>query len=103
MRIKLDGLHASRRAGQAGKETDGRPNVASAREAVSDDVTVSSGARMLALGRKALQAVPEVRRPVVEAARLRLTSDADAPDGRAIARAMIDTISTPDNTSEGAA
>jgi hypothetical protein len=56
-------------------------------------VTVSEHARRLALGRNALRAASDVREGMVEAARAKLSAGAQASDGRAIARAMIDTIS----------
>lgn len=93
MKIDVSGLQASRTA------TQGRPDTVASAEprqtsaGRSDDVTISPRARMLALAGNALQAAPDVRDGVVEAARARLSAGSEAADGRSIARAMIDTIS----------
>lgn len=93
MRIDTGGLYPNQRATQGGARATGGPAAPPIREAVADNVTVSPGARLLALGRRALEDTPEVRTSVVEAARRRLSGGADACDGRAIARAMIESIS----------
>ena len=93
MKIDSSGLHPSRKAGQVNREAPQRPEAEPGREPVTDDVSVSLRAHKLSLGRTALQAVPDVREGGVDAARARLSSGSEATDGRAIARAMIDTIS----------
>ncbi|MBD3292421.1 MAG: hypothetical protein GF393_05825 [Armatimonadia bacterium] len=93
MKIDVSGLQASRTAARGGLERldDAEPCQRTVDR--TDDVIVSERAEKLSLGRSAFQAVPDVRDDMVEAARAKLSAGHEATDGRAIARAMIDTIS----------
>ena len=93
MKIDVSGLQASRTVAH-GRPDTAAPTEAQQRQAdQTDDVSVSQRARTLSLGRNALQVAPDVREDMVEAARAKLSSGPEATDERAIARAMIDTIS----------
>lgn len=91
MRIDTSGLYASSRPTSNTEKPTSRPQAAPLRDSGPVNVSVSPRARLLALGREALAKTPDVRRPVVDAARARLGAR-DAFEGSTIARAMIDTI-----------
>ncbi len=99
MRIDISGVYANRNTSHAASEAGGHSTPHSAGKSRADNVTVSSRARLLALGRNALDAAPTIRTSVVEAARARLNGGADSFDGAEIARAMMDGISEIVHTS----
>ncbi len=93
MRIDTSGLYPNQRPTRNPGETPRDAQNRSARKPAQDSVEVSSGARLLSLGKAMLEDVPDVREGMVEGARRRLSSGAARYDGESIARAMIDTIS----------
>jgi hypothetical protein len=93
-------LYPSRKTAQGGAEATDRKQSAAAREAASDNVAVSANARLLSAGRNALAREPQLRGPVVEAAREKLGDSPEAFDGRKVARAMIDTIAETEPASD---
>ena len=93
MRIDTTGLHASRKMSSGAPDAAFQAETAAQPAGGSDNVTVSSRARLLKMGRSALQSTPEIRADVVESARVKLESDDDVYDGGEIARAMVDAIS----------
>jgi hypothetical protein len=101
MRINTGGVQPNPKTSQPATIA-GRTEKPRTRETGTDNVTVSSRARLLALARNALETVPQIRPSVVEDARVRLSSGDGPSDGGEIARAMIDSISDT-HTSEDAA
>lgn len=100
MRIDTTGLHPNRTTRHDSSEAAGRPVANAARESGGDHITVSSRARLLALGRNALEAAPAIRMEAVEAARERLSAGADVYDGLQIARAMTAAITEETSPSD---
>ncbi|MFP4248899.1 MAG: flagellar biosynthesis anti-sigma factor FlgM [Armatimonadota bacterium] len=100
MRINTGSVHANPKTAETATNTR-RADVPQTREPGNDSVTVSPRARLLALARNALDAAPQIRASVVEAARARLSSGDGPCEGGEIARAMIDSISDT-QTSEDA-
>lgn len=92
MRVDTTGLYPSRSTSKAASETAPRPPAQSPRAVGSDNVTVSSQARLLALGKTALGSAPELRTSVIDVAREKLSSTPNVYDGDEIARAIIDSI-----------
>lgn len=93
MRIDPGGLYPNQRTSGSTADQSRRGDTQPARDGGGDSVSVSSRARVLSLGRKALSEAPEVRRGAVDSARRRLSGDGATYDGRSVARAMIDAIS----------
>ncbi|MFW5866645.1 MAG: flagellar biosynthesis anti-sigma factor FlgM [Armatimonadota bacterium] len=92
MRIDTTGLYPSSKTSGTVAEPPSRAAANSTAESRADNVTVSSRARLLALGKSALGGAPEIRASVVEAAREKLGDGLDVYDGAEIARAMIDSV-----------